>query len=399
MPTRWFAGPYERYGPGTGGSTSYEVWGLPEWSEEADRLYRTLGGGEGIMAFIEDLLGASPGHAATIVQVPPEMGGGIAFPEAGFCIIAATDAGSRPRFGSAGDPRMLWIHEYTHLVNSTLPEGVADYTGLRYLESNDPLWYIRELESRRDYFLDAAREHGDRAIADVLRDWSLGHDIPEIHAFAYTKPALVWNMFGALFGHEATAEVIRDLGGYSSPTDQLEFTRRRMEEAAPGRGAAFFDRWFTECVPMDLAIEDISIEEEGANVSLVIRDNHGPDYPPAREAIPWVEVAVYWEAEDGTVVTSADRVELSGESDETTVTITVGGQPIAVRLDPNQSLLDYNPSNNVLDHSKSSGVPSTEVFIVVGAGVAVLAAWLIWRRRRLTQDSPPQPGNLARVSE
>ncbi len=427
VPNRWFAGPYALRGSGVGGSTPYEVWGLPAWCDEAGRLFRELGGDQGIMAFAEELLDASPGRPVTVVQVPPEMGGGIAFPEAGFCIVAVTDlsAGSRPRFGSSGDPRILWTHEYTHLINPSLPEGLADYIGLRYLQQMDPPSYFKELGSRRNYFLESARELGDRAISRALQDWSMGRPVPEVHAFVYTKPALVWNMFGGLFGHEVSTRVMREVSRFEAESleEHLDFTRARMEEAVPGYGAAFFDRWFAECVPMDLRIEKVSVSEKepegdeaGASeagpgveaegevqaegewrVAFTIRDNHQPDDPPAREAVPWVEVAVEWEGgwhenrerkpggDDGGQAnrwTTVHLVKLSGDSDETAVEIAGSGRPLTVRLDPNLWLLDYNDTDNLVRIRPKGRLDAVRTLVLSTIALGGVLAFLIWRASR-----------------
>jgi len=90
------AGPYRSCGQAAVGNVSYEVWGLDKWWEAAEDLFAEMGS---MLDYGTEVIGphpSSPDRLLTVVQVPPEQGGGTAWPSQGFMIVAAEGQRYRP---------------------------------------------------------------------------------------------------------------------------------------------------------------------------------------------------------------------------------------------------------------------------------------------------------------
>lgn len=230
-PIRAVAGPYSPAGSGSVGEWAYEVWGLPPWPAEAALLAAEAGP---IIEYVSGLVnGPSPRGDFILAQVPVEMGDGVAYPSAGVTLMAPyREKGTR---GSAGDGLSLWVHELTHLVAPELDDGLADFVALLYLRERDPAGYEATLAAQREFFVAAVKRHGDRSIARATANRLAGRPLPELHAYCYTKPALVWNMFLNRFGEEATVEAVRRL---ARPAPEAVEAARASAELNPGLGLA-----------------------------------------------------------------------------------------------------------------------------------------------------------------
>jgi len=294
------AGPYRCCGIGSAAGVSYTVWGLPKWWGAAEDLFEEMGP---MLEYFNEVMGTlpetSPEQPLTVVQVPPEQGGGVAWPHQKFMIFAAEGQGYR--FGDEGDPRDLWAHELGHLVAGRFDDDLTDFLALDYLRRRDPETFERALAARVLYFLGAVEKHGDRAILPTMTARATGEAVPEVHAFLYTKPALVWNMFRRLFGEETTYAALRRFHDYlsrqrlSSYEEWFGLARQAAREEAGEDAARFLDTWYLEAHPLDLAVSKPTCQQTEAGdwtLTFTLVDGHEPGTPPARASVPVVDVVV-----------------------------------------------------------------------------------------------------------
>lgn len=386
-PVCWVAGPYAECGQSAGGGVDYVVWGLAGWREAAQALGQDTGA---VLDFLSKYAESPPVSTLTIVQIPPEHGGGVAFPGSGYVFLAAeVEPG---KFGNTGDPQLLWAHELTHVYVPSFDDGLAEYSALLYLAERDPEEYTKTLQAKRIYVLDAIRRCGDLPVSSATSAHAQGSDVTEAHAFAYSKPALVWNMFDGLYGREATLEVLRRVARIrdsdrGSPEWQ-GLVREAVGEVAGEPALRFFDRWWRDARPLDLAVAEATCRPQdptaaagGWLLSFTVRDNHREGAVDAGDTIPWVEVAITLEDADGRQTEQVQRVDLTGG--ETTVELQCPRRPVEVRLDPNLRLLDYVPRNDIAKVSlPGARAWQTLVAVAAGVGLSVLVAAFLFRRPR-----------------
>jgi len=351
IPWSWVAGPYELAGTGTAAGVSYSVWALPDWAEQAQALVDELGP---ILEYEEEVLGPLLGYPLTVIQVPPEQGGGEAFGPYG--LIVASE-GSRGRYGSTGDHRKLWVHETTHCLNPYFDEGLVEFVAINYLHERDPQEFSASIQSQNRYFVEAVELHGDRPINEAVAEDRVGRKVPEYHAFLYAKPALVWNMFRAVFGDKTLVNLLRTLHRRAwlydwwtaPPTTWEDFVRDTVAEVAGQAGVDFYDRWFNQAYPLDISVRDAwvwPIPESGEwHLTFIVEDLHADDQPAARETVPAVPVSVVLD-KGGELSPFELRVPLT--DDRVRVSTTCPARPVRVILDPERGLLDYDPSNGFL---------------------------------------------------
>jgi len=395
------AGPYRSLSGRTATGVSYTVWGLPRWENTARDLFEEM---EPLLAYFEEVVGRLPLGQVTIAQVPPEQGGGVAWPGHGFLVVAAE--GQRYMFGDEGDPRDLWAHELGHIAAPNFDDGLVDYLALDYLRRREPEIFQRALTSRAGYFLRAVAEHGDRAILPALTARAFGEHVPEVHAFLYTKPALVWNMFRNLFGEEAAYSILkrfheelplRHLADYE---DWYLILRRLAEDVSGEDAARFLDHWYRQAQPLDLAVESARCRRAGPGdagdagdadewvLSFVLRDEGAEGARPAREAVPEVDVVITMDGE-GEAAEIIERVRLTGN--RTRVELTCPARPVSVRLD--SWILDYDPSDNYARLSETG--PGDGLLSAAGIGAVLAAAAVVavlLRRRPVRLRHPPMAG-------
>jgi len=356
IPWTWVAGPYRPAGTGTAGGVSYSVWALPDWPEKGQALADELGP---ILDYEAALLGQLPDNPITAIQVPPEQGGGEAFGRGGFIVGVE---GSRGMFGSTGDDRRLWAHELTHCLNPYFDEGLVDFVAAYYLLGCDLREYAATIRGQREYFLDAVKLYGDRPINEAVF-YHEADSLPEYHAFLYAKPTLVWNMFREVFGDDTLRTLIHTLhqrsrlyDWWTAPPSMWDtFVRDTVAEVAGPRGAAFYDRWFEEAYPLDLALRDAwswPAPDSGEWVlSFIVEDLHEEGQPPARETVPEVSVAVSLDGGLGGGGEGPLELDVPLTGDSVCVTTTCPARPVGLILDPEDGLLDYDPSNDALDEA------------------------------------------------
>jgi len=390
--TAFFAGPYELAGSGTAGGLPYEVWSLPPWRDEALRTAKEM---PGVLEQLRTILGTLLPYPLHIVQLPPDHGGGVA-----WCQGLAGVAAMRGR--DFGDllPAQLLAHEIVHNVATFYDEGLTTFLADYYVAREYPEALQPALTTRQGYVLEAIRKYGDFSFKEALeRRWA-GNDVPEWHAYLYSKPALLWNTFRGYLGEEATLRFLRDLQRTSlttpvdTPESLLAYWRGLVFAAAGPPGTAFFDRFFTTDYQLDLGLEDVDVRrpsprrgEPDWTLSFTIVDVHEPIEPNASDVIPWVEVAIVTEggseAAEGRTAAVVRRIPLTGHN--TKVMLRLPSRPLEVSLDPNRWLLDYDSSNDRAEVS----LPMTNAQLLL-AFSPVLGLVIIWEVTRAIQRRIPK---------
>lgn len=400
-PWVWFAGPYTSFGAGQVQAVSYEVWGLPAWKPEAESL---AAGIPDMLAFLSDLLGTLRSGRIVIIQIPPEQGGGLEMGGPGYrSQLVGVTPGTNVRSNMGGACiEQLRVHELIHAVANFCPdEGLTEFVSDLYVAERLPEVFPKVPRARLQYVLATVADHGDKPIDTAMEEHISTRELPDWHAYCYSKPALAWNMFRGIYGDEATVEVVRRINDLAptydwGPRSQdfggwWDLCRSAVADVTGESGAAFYDRWFREAVPLDLAFDGAQASRPAPTagrpewtVTVAIRDLHGVEVPPARDTIPWVEVGVTVAPEAGqpTPPMVVKRVPLT--ADVVSTEIHVSGQPGQVILDPNAWLLDYDPSNNTAKVS----IPPTPAEAAALAGLALAAAAALWGVIRLARTRP-----------
>jgi len=291
----------------------------------------------GVLEQLRTILGTLQPYPLHIVQLPPDHGGGVAWGEgpAGLAAMRRRD------FGDVL-PAQLLAHEIVHNVATFYDEGLTTFLADYYVAGEYPEALQPALTTRRSYVLESIREYGDFSFKEALeRRWA-GNDVPECHAYLYSKPALLWNTFRGYFGEEATLRFLRDLQRTSAetpvdtPEGLLAYWRGLVFAAAGPPGTTFFDRFFTTDYQLDLGLEDGDVRrpsprrgEPDWTLSFTIVDVHEPIEPNASDVIPWLEVAIVTEggspapggsdAAEGEPGTVVRRIPLTGRNTKVTL--------------------------------------------------------------------------------
>jgi len=281
-------------------------------------------------------------------------------------------------------------------------EGLTDFLALEYLRREGPESFQRSLNSRLRYLSSAVDEHGDRAILETMRALESGESVPEIHAFYYTKPALVWNMFRRLFGQEDTYDILarvnesfagRNWRAECSSVDEYVSKwygelRDIVEDEAGPEAALFLDAWYKETHPLDLAVSATAQQDEAGDWVLVValEDEHRPGDLPARELLPLVDLSITTRAGEETA-THTEEVTLTGTRTE--VEFSYPDKPVSVSLAP--WVLDYDLADN---HAglEAPADRLTPVAIVAGLALAAAVGLFLYRRLPGRQKPPPMAG-------
>lgn len=418
QPWAWFAGPYTSFGTGQVGDASYEVWGLPDWKPEAESLAAQV---PDMLTFLLETLGELRSQHIVVLQIPPAQGGGVMMGGSGLgSVLVAVTPGTRPT-SELGDTcvEQLRVHELIHAVANFYPdEGFTEFVCDLYVARRIPEMFAAAVTNRRTYVLRTFERYGDKPIDEATKTHLTTGELLEWHAYCYSKPALVWNMFRGIYGDEKTFELIRRLNqeapaynfgpGGRDLSGWWDFCAGIVGEVAGSEARAFYDHWFREAAPLDLAVADVRCRrpapaagQKGWSVTLTLKDEHAPGKPAGRDTVPWVEVAVAYEALNGGVETKVERVDLTGDSIR--VEMTSPGRPLTVMVDPSNWLLDYDPTNNKAEVPVPLTLAETMREVAPpAAGVLVLglAVWLA-RRRPKTVKAPevgqaPQGGDITR---
>lgn len=216
-------------------------------------------------------------------------------------------------------------------------------------------------------------------------------------------------MFRGYFGDEAVTALLRDVAarplagaGPGDARGRLDDLAARVEAVAGLPGRAFFDRGYNQAYPLDLAVTKTGARRVASRalreswlLTLVVHDLYDEGVPPARETVPWTEVAVYTVGLGGSgdKPAAVQRVDLTADAVEIQVTVT--GRPVKVVLDPNHRLLDYHPENNVLEVKVPPSLRELLIliFLTAVAPLALLlgAGWVVRRRPKATK-APPVAG-------
>lgn len=168
---RLVAGPYDLDGAGETAGVAYEVWGLPDWTDNTQAVVDAM---PGLLGYLSDTLGELPPVHVRLPQVPPEQGGGLTarYDSSSPEVTVLFTAGARATQRVGAVTPLVVAHEMTHAVAGFfLDEGLTDYVASRYLAV---LGSGLEAESRRaqlDYFLRIADIYGDKSVIEA----SAGH--------------------------------------------------------------------------------------------------------------------------------------------------------------------------------------------------------------------------------
>jgi len=342
-------------------------------------------------------------------------------------------------------PLQVVAHEVTHAVAGFYrDEGLTDYMASRYLPRLGAEVEKAALRAELEYFLRVIGTHGDRPVIEAsAAHMGAAEEVPEWHAYCYTKPNLAWRMFGWVFGDQALLKVIRrlhqrapaayeelTLEGSQGALDYEkwgEFCREVVGEVAGPAGERFYNRWFCQAYPLDYAVSDVRcarpiplLGREDWVLAFTIHDRHRAGAPSGRETVPVVEVVVTMTPEDagewgtdaqtgpvtgseagpesGGGVTPAnalkhtERIALTG--DQTRVELHLPHRPVVVELDPQQWLLDYTPTNNVAEVPTPPTMAEIARSWLVGVLVlgAALAGVILFRRHPVQLSAPPRAG-------
>lgn len=379
-PLRWVAGPYSAHSGKTASGLTYRVWYTPKYREAADAIYSET---PSILRFCESTLGAFRAETLDLIVVPPAQGGGQAFPPE--AVIIAADDGRTPI--DSAHPAQVWAHELSHLASPEIDEGLADFLGVLYLQTQRPEMFPEATRLLRYYYYRAVARYGDYSVCAAATGTT-----PDRRAYRYAKPALIWHMFRGVYGDEAVSSLMRALRERLLQVRGLaaEDYYRLIAELAAGVGGdtarRFCERWFLTDYSMDLAIGTPLAHPAGSNddtwvLSFEVEDRGNP---PAREAIPFAEVRVIYGQPVAELLT---RIELIGR--ETRVSLNVRGRPLEVTLDPQEWLLDRDPSNNhaLVELRQPLGVRQVVPALCAAVFTAV-AAWALARRPRRIAGPP-----------
>ncbi len=391
VPEVWavIAGNYALCGAGEAQGVSYEVWALPSWTGEGGELLAWLPDGIG---FLAHYLGSLPHCRVTIVQLSEQFASGQTFSWKIPDPTIAFGMGQTRWTASQVCIEQLWEHELAHaLTDVGILEQLATFISDLYVRECRPELADQAFRRRRDYFLSAVSRFGPRPTEAAARA-GVGD------AYSYSRGALVFNMFGGLFGDEATKTLLRGLNTPGLKYDTkagprapgwLVTMRAAAKLAAGEEGAQFLQTWLDlKAAPqLDYAIQDVVADPETGTLKFVISDLSSNGL--ARRTVPEVDVEVRVEGAQGVTESMVTRVAVTGAA--TTVTLQTSGRPVSVRLDPNDWLLDYDPENNwmAVGQPRSPFAGVSPLVVAAFGVVAGAAAWLWLRRKPVRQAAPP----------
>jgi hypothetical protein len=235
----------------------------------------------------------------------------------------------------------LIVHEVAHnytmgiLANNEwkqgwLDEGFASFLGSWYSERRDgdpaQIW-AGSLNSIRER--DAAGQSEPISMASAAFS-----DFATYNAMTYTKPSLVYRMLRYLTGEETFHEGLRLYYERKKLEHVREEDLRAAMEEASGRDLRwFFQQWIHTTATLDYAVESATTVQtaDGQWETTVTVSRAGEAWMP-------VQLRVGTETR---MLDSRDRTQ--------TVTIRTAARPDRVVVDPDNMLIDIDPSNNTRD--------------------------------------------------
>jgi hypothetical protein len=383
------AGAYARCGSGEARGVDYEVWALPSWVDDGNRLLATL---PDAISFMAEHLGSLRHCRVTFVQLSEQAASGQTFHWRINDPTITLGMGQSRWSASQVCIEQIWVHELTHALPEFGPrEELATFM-------SD--WYVRERMTqladqawlrRLGYYLHAVEEYGLQPSREAAQA-GVGD------AYTYSRGALIWGMFRGLYGDEAAEALLRRLNSSGLKYDQQggpvtnnwDRTVRDAATATVGRQATrFFEVWLGSGAGprLDYAVENARTDNASGTVEFFIQDLSADRL--AQTTVPEVEVGVQLDSGEAAADLVITRVRLAGEL--TSVKLVVPSRPLGVLLDPNHWLLDYNPLNNSVPVSEQ-GAAAPHVTWAVGAVALLGLAWLWLRAQPRRLKAPPSAG-------
>jgi hypothetical protein len=239
--------------------------------------------------------------------------------------------------GSASEGLILHetAHQYVHgiLANNEwregwLDEGFASFLGSWYaeLQGGDPvrIWG-GQLESVRR--LERQRSTQPPALASAeFRDFQT------YNAMTYTKPSIVFRMLRYLLGEESFRAGLRHYFEHNRLNHVREENLRASMEVAAGQDLAwFFHQWIHTTNTLDYRIGEVTTRQAADGT-----------WHTRIEVVRGGEI---WMPVDLRV--DGDTRRLDARERRQVVTVTTRVRPAEVMLDPDQKLLDIDPTNNM----------------------------------------------------
>lgn len=320
------AGAYSRCGSGEAYGVSYEVWALPRWVGDGDRLLATL---PDAIGFLSDHLGSLPSCRLTFLELSEQAASGQTFHWHITDPTVTLGMGQSRWSASQVSIEQIWVHELTHALPEFGPrEELATFMGDWYVRERLPELGSQVWLRRLDYYLNAVREYG-------LQPNNAAEQAGVSDAYYYSRGALVWGMFQGLFGEEATETLLRRLnsdglkydsqGGPMTPSWD-ETVREAAAETLGPQAARFFEIWLhTATAPqLDYAVQNVRADDAAGTVEFLIRDL--TDDPTARTAVPEVEVGIRLDSGEAAPNLLTARVKLTGEF--TSVKLEIPSRPL-----------------------------------------------------------------------
>jgi hypothetical protein len=223
-------------------------------------------------------------------------------------------------------------HTYVHgiLANNEWREGWLDEGFVSYLTNWAHQLAGRPVNWERD--LTAIRQYDRLGLSQPISLAGAEFRDPRTYgAMTYTKPALVFRMLHWLMGDESFRAALRLYYEENKLQHVTEADLRRAVNAVqPESLDWFFDQWIHTTHTLDYRIGELSAEQDAAGRWTarveVIRDGD-----------IWMPVDL--RVDDTTTrLTSRDRRQV--------VVVTTDTRPVAAVLDPENILIDIDPSNN-----------------------------------------------------
>ncbi len=268
-------------------------------------------------------------HATTVEGI---LGGGMEYPMLVLC------GDQRTPFAN----QSLIAHELAHMWFPMLVG--SDETAFGWQDEGLVDWFTARLE--RDYW---KQQRPSAAQRDYLSVVSLGLDREPMltHAdhlqhetsyvyLCYTKPAAVLQQLAGMLGEDKVAAALREYTrtwAFAHPTPEDFFAT--MNRALGQDLGWYWSTWWTETWTLDHAIAAVRATADGKGSEVVVED-HGRAPHPARVQVTFADGMT---AEQTVPVTRW----LAGER---SVVLTFPGKVTAAKLDPAQTTLDIERSND-----------------------------------------------------
>jgi hypothetical protein len=246
-------------------------------------------------------------------------------------------------------------HNYVHgiLANNEWREGWLDEGFVSYLTNWGHQLAGRPVNWERD--LTAIRQYDRLGLSQPIGLPAAEFRDPRTYgAMTYTKPALVFRMLHWLMGDDAFRAALRLYYEENKLQHVTESDLRRAVNAVHTEPLDwFFDQWIHTTHTLDYRLGELSAEQDSAG-------RWTARIEVIREGEIWMPVDL--RVNDATIrLTSRDRRQV--------IVVNTDTRPTAVVLDPENILIDIDPSNNRGEFSLVAGGPDHQVDASPGAAI------------------------------